>query len=103
MNITIVKTTCKDKKEAKNISKSLVKDKLAACVQMQKIKSIYFWNNKLCEDKEILLSIKTKKSLFSQVKDRILELHSYEVPQIIELEITNISENYKKFIEKNTF
>ncbi|AXX84020.1 MULTISPECIES: divalent-cation tolerance protein CutA [Aliarcobacter] len=103
MNITIVKTTCKDKKEAENISKSLIKDKLAACVQMQKIKSIYFWNNKLCEDKEILLSIKTKKSLFSQVKDRILELHSYEVPQIIELEITNISENYKKFIEKNTF
>ena len=103
MNITIVKTTCKDKKEAKNISKSLIKEKLAACVQMQKIKSIYFWNNKLCEDKEILLSIKTKKSLFSQVKDRILELHSYEVPQIIELEITNISENYKKFIEKNTF
>ena len=103
MNITIVKTTCKDKKEAENISKSLIKDKLAACVQMQKIKSLYFWNNKLCEDKEILLSIKTKKSLFSQVKDRILELHSYEVPQIIELEITNISENYKKFIEKNTF
>lgn len=103
MNITIVKTTCKDKKEAKNISKSLIKEKLAACVQMQKIKSIYFWNNKLCEDKEILLSIKTKKSLFSQVKNRILELHSYEVPQIIELEITNISENYKKFIEKNTF
>lgn len=103
MNITVIKTTCKDKKEAKNISKSLIKDKLAACVQMQKIKSIYFWNNKLCEDKEILLSIKTKKSLFSQVKDRILELHSYEVPQIIELEITNISENYKKFIEKNTF
>lgn len=103
MNITIVKTTCKDKKEAKKIANSLIKDKLAACVQMQKIKSIYFWNNKLREDKEILLSIKTKKSLFSQVKDRILELHSYEVPQIIELEITNISENYKKFIEKNTF
>ena len=103
MNITIVKTTCKDKKEAKKIANSLIKDKLAACVQMQKIKSIYFWNNKLCEDKEILLNIKTKKSLFSQVKDRILELHSYEVPKIIELEITNISENYKKFIEKNTF
>lgn len=64
MNITIVKTTCKDKKEAENISKSLIKDKLAACVQMQKIKSIYFWNNKLCEDKEILLSIKTKKVYF---------------------------------------
>ncbi|MDX4066417.1 divalent-cation tolerance protein CutA [Aliarcobacter skirrowii] len=103
MNITVIKTTCKDKKEAKKIANSLIKDKLVACVQMQKIKSIYFWNNKLCEDKEILLSIKTKKSLFSQVKDRILELHSYEVPQIIELEITNISENYKKFIEKNTF
>ncbi|RXJ97038.1 divalent-cation tolerance protein CutA [Arcobacter sp. AHV-9/2010] len=102
MNITIIKTTCKNKKEAKKISKSLIKDKLAACVQMQKIKSLYFWNDKLCEDKEILLSIKTKKSLFSQVKDKILELHSYKVPQIIELEITNISENYKKFIEKNT-
>jgi periplasmic divalent cation tolerance protein len=98
----IVKTTCASKEEAKYIANILVKERLAACVQLNEIESIYFWKDEICSDNETLLSIKTKKELFSKVQSRILELHSYDVPQIIEIEISNISEDYLKFIKENT-
>lgn len=99
---TIVKTTCKTKKEAKNISKVLLDNKLAACIQIEKIDSLYIWEDKLCEDKEYLLNIKTKKELFQIVKEKIIKNHSYKVPQIIEIEISGISEDYLKYIEENS-
>lgn len=102
MKATIVKTTCASKDEARYIANVLVKEKLAACVQLNEIESTYFWKDEICSDNETLLSIKTKKELFLKVQSRILELHSYDIPQIIELEISNISEDYLKFIKENT-
>lgn len=80
----------------------MIQDKLAACVQLKDIESLYNWDGKLCCERETLLSIKTKKELFSKVKSKILELHSYDTPEIIELDISNISEDYLKFIKENT-
>lgn len=102
MSLILIQTTCADKKEAKKIAKSLVEEKLAACVQISKVKSFYMWDEKMCSNKETLLSIKTIKDNFTKVKSKIKELHSYDVPEIIELEITNTSNDYKKFIEGNT-
>ena len=80
----------------------MIQDKLAACVQLKDIESLYNWDGKLCCERETLLSIKTKKELFYKVKSKILELHSYDTPEIIELDISNISEDYLKFIKENT-
>ena len=102
MKAVIVQTTTSNEEEAKNIAEILIKDKLAACVQLKDIESLYNWDGKLCCERETLLSIKTKKELFSKVKSKILELHSYDTPEIIELDISNISENYLKFIKENT-
>ena len=102
MKAIIVKTTCASKEEAKYIANILVKERLAACVQLNEIESIYFWKDEICSDNETLLSIKTKKELFSKVQSIILELHSYDVPEIVEIEISNISEDYLKFIKENT-
>ena len=102
MKAIIVKTTCASKEEAKYIANILVKERLAACVQLNEIESIYFWKDEICSDNETLLSIKTKKELFSKVQSRILELHSYDLPQIIEIEISNVSEDYLNFIKENT-
>ena len=102
MKAVIVQTTTSSKEEAKNIAEILIKYKLAACIQLKEIESIYNWDGKLCCERETLLSIKTKKELFSKVKSKILELHSYDTPEIIELDISNISENYLKFIKENT-
>ena len=102
MKAVIIQTTTSSKEEAKNIAEILIKYKLAACIQLKEIESIYNWDCKLCCERETLLSIKTKKELFSKVKSKILELHSYDIPEIIELDISNISENYLKFIKENT-
>lgn len=102
MKAVIIQTTTSNEEEAKKIAKILIQDKLAACVQLKDIESLYNWDGKLCCEREILLSIKTKKELFSKVKSKILELHSYDTPEIIELDISNISEDYLKFIKENT-
>ena len=102
MKAVIIQTTTSSKEEAKNIAEILIKYKLAACIQLKEIESIYNWDGKLCCERETLLSIKTKKELFSKVKSKILELHSYDTPEMIELDISNISENYLKFIKENT-
>lgn len=101
MKSVIVQTTCANKKEAKKLAKILVKEKLAACVQISKIESIYRWDNKLCVDSERLLFIKTKKECFKKIKRKIKENHSYDLPEIIEIKITNASKEYLQFIDEN--
>ena len=101
MKIIVVQTTCSSKKEAKIIAKVLIQKNLAACVQMTKVNSFYMWKEEFCNDKEVLISIKTKKENFKKIKSKIKELHSYDVPEIICLDITDVSKNYKNFIEKN--
>lgn len=102
MKIVIIQTTCKNKKDAKNIATKLIKDKLAACVQISKIKSVYSWNDKIKCEKEFILNIKTKKELFEIVKNRILKLHSYSLPEIIEIDISDASIDYIEYICNNT-
>jgi len=97
----IVQTTCGNKKEAREIAKILVKKKLAACVQISKIESIYTWDNKLCVDIERLLFIKTKKENFKKVKREIKENHSYDLPEIIEIKIADASKEYLQFINES--
>ena len=102
MNIVVIQTTCGTKEEARKIAKVLIEEKLAACVQMSEIESFYQWKNEFCCDNETLLNIKTIKDNFEKIKSKILELHSYDLPEIIQLDITNASEEYLKFIGDNT-
>ncbi len=97
----LIFTTTPTKTLAQKIAKILVKEKLAACVNISSpMQSVYSWKNKICSEKEFLLSIKTKKSLFKTVRDKILNLHSYEVPEIIALPITQGSSSYLEWIWK---
>lgn len=98
MNIILIQTTCSNKDEAKNIAKILIEEKLAACVQLSEIESFYSWNNEFCCESETLVNIKTIKENFEKVKSKIKELHSYDLPEIIQLDITNASKEYLKFI-----
>jgi periplasmic divalent cation tolerance protein len=102
MKIVLIQTTCSTKEEARKIAKVLIEEKLAACIQMFEIESFYNWNNEFCCDNETLLNIKTRKDNFEKIKSRILELHSYDLPEIIQLDITNTSEEYLNFIKGNT-
>lgn len=101
MKPVIIQTTCPNEIEARNLAKVLINNKLAACIQMSQIESFYNWNEEFCNDNETLLSIKTTKENFKKIKRKIKELHSYDVPEIIQIDITNASKEYLKFIKEN--
>jgi periplasmic divalent cation tolerance protein len=103
MHTCVILTTASSEVEAKKIAHQLVESKCAACVNIiPKIVSVYFWNGSICEDEEYLLFIKTQKACFDDVKDVILKLHSYELPEIIMLPIETGFEKYISWIEKET-
>ena len=102
MSLIIIQTTCSNKEEANKIAKELITNKLAACVQMSEIESCYIWEEAFCKDKEVLLNIKTKKEKFKKIQSKIKELHSYDLPEIISINIDKVSKDYKKFIGEST-
>lgn len=93
-NIILVETTYPNKRSAKNLGKILLNKKLAACVQFFEIDSLYNWQNKLQNDREILVRIKTKESLYQKVEKTIKENHSYEIPQIFSLKLDQGLKSY---------
>jgi periplasmic divalent cation tolerance protein len=97
----VILTTAGSEEEATKISRGLVEKKLAYCVNtIPSIQSTYYWDGKLCVDDELLLIIKTKEEKFSTVKDWILANHSYDVPEVIALPITQGSSDYLQCIDK---
>jgi len=82
-------STFPDRETAKKAAKLLIDKRLAACVQMFPIESVYFWKGDICEDSEIALFIKSRAALFADIADTIRELHPYEVPEIIQLSIAD--------------
>lgn len=89
-------------KEAKKIAKELVKKKLAACVNILPIRSVYRWKGKIVEDKEAALIVKTKASLFKEIEKEVRKLCSYEVPCILMNRIEKGHKPYLDWLEKET-
>ncbi len=101
-NFVVVFVTVKSKREAEKITASLLNKKLAACVNIvPRIESVYWWKGKVERAKELLLIIKTKKSLFKKLTREIIKNHSYEVPEVISLPITGGNDRYLKWIEES--
>ena len=103
MDICIIKTTVQNKEEGLKIARSLIRSRLAACVNIiPNISSVYYWKDKIVEDCELILFIKTRKSLFDKVKDEIKKLHSYEVPEILLISLENSEKTYLSWLLENT-
>jgi len=91
---------CKNKKEAKKIGLYLVKKKLAACCNIFPIESIYWWQDKIINDKEAVLIVKTLKKNFQKIEKEVKRLHSYKVPCILEIPIKRGGLEYLNWLEK---
>lgn len=88
--------------EGESIASKLVENKLAACVNiLPKMTSVYWWNNKITKDDEFLLLIKTISNHEHEVYDYIRDNHSYEVPEIITLDINNIDKKYSEWLNSS--
>ena len=101
-NYCIITTTIDDENIADQISTALLKDHWVACVQSHTVQSNYHWNGALETSEEILLQMKTKASLFEEIKVQIEALHTYDVPEIIMTSILDANEDYLKWIEEET-
>jgi len=96
---SIVYTTTASKEEARKIASELVEKKLAACVNMHPIDSVYLWEDKIEEEKEFAVSVKTATSKVQEITDHIRKIHSYELPAIISWEINGEAE-YLRWIDE---
>jgi len=89
--------------EAAELAKNLVEERLVACVNIVPgLRSIYWWQGKMEDEAEVLCIMKTRSNLFESLKDRVRELHSYEVEEIIALPIMAGNLPYLDWIKENT-
>lgn len=77
----------------------LVDKKLAACVQIDEVNSVYSWKGKTLDTEEYRLQIKTRENLYDDVAVQIRMMHSYETPEILATPMSHISEAYGTWME----
>ena len=102
MNFFLTYITTKNEEEALKLANLAVQKNLAACGNIFPImKSIYKWQNKLQNDKETLLILKTNSNKYPLLEKLILEKHSYEVPCILKIPISDGNKEYLKWIDQS--
>ena len=102
MNFFLTYITTKNEEEALKLANLAVQKNLAACGNIfPKMKSIYKWKNKLQNDKETVLILKTNSNKYPLLEKLILEKHSYEVPCILKIPISDGNKEYLKWIDRS--
>jgi periplasmic divalent cation tolerance protein len=102
-NARNILTTAGSQEEAGKIAHALVERRLAACVNIvPQIGSVYRWQGKVETAQEWLLLIKTQAELYERVRDALKELHSYDLPECVMLEVTAGSHEYLDWVTQNT-
>lgn len=101
--VVLIMTTVGSEDQGIQIAESVVERGLAACVNIVKhVRSIYRWKGEIWDDEEYLLLIKTRQSLFPQVRDAIRSIHSYELPEVICLPVSDVDERVAGWILDTT-
>ncbi len=98
----LVLTTVSSREEAKTIAQVLVRDKLAACVQIVAANSVFSWKGAVEEATEWLLTAKIRADAYAIVEAAILGLHSYETPEIVATPIIDGFQPYLDWIAAST-
>lgn len=99
----VVLVTVGSRGEGETIARKLVEEGLVACVNVVgPIRSIYLWKGQVSEDEEHLLIIKTRDQVLGAVEERVGELHSYEVPEVVALPIVGGSAAYLEWLRAST-
>ncbi len=98
----VVQTTLPSEAQADELARALGQARLAACVQVQAIRSYYVWQERAHDEPEWLLSIKTRRALYPQLEAWLRERHPYDTPEIICLPITAGSAAYLAWVDAST-
>jgi periplasmic divalent cation tolerance protein len=102
MEFIQVSTAFEKKEDAGRLAGILLEKRLAACVQIMAVESLYRWKGRIEKASEYLCVIKTRKSLYGEIESEIIRNHPYEIPEIAALPICAGSPGYLGWIEDET-
>jgi len=94
-------TTVSSEHDGARIARELIAERIAACVSMRHIRSMYRWAGELCDEKEVELVIKTLASCADRAEEKLRELHSYEVPAILRIPVFRVNDEYSSWVERS--
>lgn len=100
--ICIVITTTNDKDVASTMSRKLVESNLAACAQVENITSTFCWEGEVRSNAEFRIILKTAEAKYKALESAILDLHNYELPQIIKQRVDGGLQEYLQWVEQRT-
>ncbi|MEK9194343.1 MAG: divalent-cation tolerance protein CutA [Patescibacteria group bacterium] len=95
--MVFIYTTCKDVIQAKELGKKIIKARVAVCVNIWPIESVYLWENDLKEENEAVLMIKTNEPKMAEIEEFLRKHHTYSTPFIGGVHIDRINHEYKEW------
>jgi len=99
----VVIATCANEEQGAGIGRTLVEERLAACVNLvAPVRSIYRWRDAIEDERETLMLIKTRAALVRRLERRIKELHTYEVPEVVAMKLDSGSTPYLTWLLEST-
>ena len=97
----LVYTTFEEKEEALRIGRILLEKRLVACAQIDSpVDSLYWWNGVIEQTKEFRLLMKSQLSFWKELEQEIKKQHSYDIPEIVALPVSAISDDYAKWLQE---
>jgi periplasmic divalent cation tolerance protein len=100
MSYLIVLMTAPNKEEAVKIVRALLEEKLIACANIiDAVSSFFWWQGKIEQEEEVLAIMKSHEDLFEKLSERVTELHSYDVPEVLALPIVAGSSSYLDWLK----
>ena len=102
MKPVLIVSTYPDRNSIGKIADQLVRSKVAACVNIMRISSVYMWNGKIENSPEYLGLFKTTKKNSKLLKEKIRTTHPYKVPEIAEIDITSVNRPYYDWLVEST-
>jgi periplasmic divalent cation tolerance protein len=98
----IIISTFPVKESTLTTAKQLLNKRLCACVNLMKVRSIYYWDNKLEDQEEYLVLFKCTSSTVKDLKSELEGVHPYEVPEIVEIRMNDVSDSYLSWLAEST-
>ncbi|MDX1645515.1 MAG: divalent-cation tolerance protein CutA [Longimicrobiales bacterium] len=99
--VTAVLTTVADPSAAQSLAHRLVEERLAACANiLPGVTSVFWWEGAVQRESEVLVVFKTTEARYADLRRRLEELHSYDVPEVLRLSVPETSESYLAWVRK---
>ena len=96
--MVFIYNTARDVDNARELGKKIVKARVAACVNIWPMESIYFSDGKLVEDKEAVLFIKTNEPKMAEIENFLIKHHTYTTPIVAAIDVKRLNRQYKEWM-----